>query len=141
MTVPVKKPYTPPRFVEHHLELASPDVRKVAEDLRAERFGHHVAAQFTTVLDTLICLSFGTALLYYAVSDSHSPQMMVIGGAMFVSVGLIMTTIMLRNWMAWRRPPCAIEGGSSRPWERLQACRRDSTRKTPKIRIASDSKP
>lgn len=52
MAVPVKKPYTPPRFVEHHLELAPPDVRKVAEELRDERFGHHVAAQFTTVVDS-----------------------------------------------------------------------------------------
>jgi PAS domain S-box-containing protein len=47
----IKRPYVPPRLADIDLETASLAVRRVAEELRTERFRHHVAPQFTALVD------------------------------------------------------------------------------------------
>jgi hypothetical protein len=55
------------------------------------------------VVVSMLCFSLGAVLLYDGISDPHSQAMTVVGGATFISIGLITVSLVLKNWMDERR--------------------------------------
>jgi hypothetical protein len=93
----MKKPYSPPVFRE--LDPDDELVSRLEED-------HFVEAPMPKIISTIFVLArllIAAWLLYGAVSGREHLQTEVIAGAMLLSVGVVTSVLLLRDWMKWKR--------------------------------------
>lgn len=57
----------------------------------------------TGVIFAVVCILLGAAFLYDGVSGRDLSQLETIAGATLLSVGVVSSVLLLRDWIKWKR--------------------------------------